>query len=225
VLKLCHLYVVDHIIQTVYTLGFARHYWYEVPHDGRRVANSKAQEDLIRLAVSRGEVSDKMPDNIAEIARGLWEKEEGFALMVLFASWLIKVSSRRYCSRAITVTQSKTGFRQIYFILVLYSYAAHLRSNTYHALPLSSSSSDPNRQSAKDQYASTAPAVPTHPAYEGSLDPRETGTRLAVLKEQEEEVAHAEAEFHWDSDEDAHEGSRMNGGSGSKGKGKAVDAQ
>lgn len=95
VLKLCHLYVIDHIIQTVYTLGFARYYWYEIPHDGRRVANSKAQEDLIRLAVSRGEVSDKMPEDIAEIARGLWEKEQGFAMMVLFASWLIKVSSRR----------------------------------------------------------------------------------------------------------------------------------
>lgn len=223
VLKLCHLYVIDHIIQTVYTLGFARHYWYEVPHDGRRVANSKAQEDLIRLAVLRGEVSDKMPDNIAEIARGLWEKEEGFAMMVLFASWLIKVSSYRLSSRIGAHRGSRIA--QLYFILVLYSYAAHLRSNTYHALPLSSSSSNPNRQSAKDQYASTAPAVPTHPAYEGSLDPRETGKRLAVLKETEEEVAHAEAEFHWDSDEDANESSRINDGSVAKGKGKAVDVQ
>lgn len=94
VLKLSHLYVIDHVIQTFYTLGFARHYWYEVPHDGRRVVNSQAQEDLIRLAVSRGEVSDKMPDNIAEIARGLWEKEEGTARVVLFLSWLIKVCPR-----------------------------------------------------------------------------------------------------------------------------------
>ncbi|KAJ9112806.1 hypothetical protein QFC20_002134 [Naganishia adeliensis] len=204
VLKLSHLYIVDHVIQTFYTLGFARHYWYEVPHDGRRVVNSQAQEDLIRLAVSRGEVSDKMPDNIAEIARGLWEKEEGTARVVLFLSWLIK----------------------IYFILVLYSYAAHLRSNTYHALPLSSSSTDPNRLSAKDQYASTAPAVPTHPPYEGSLDPRETGKRLEVLKESEE-VARGEAEFHWDSEEDADESTRMNGAAASKGKGKgrAVDAE
>lgn len=109
--------------------------------------------------------------------------------------------------------------------MVLYSYASHLRSNTYHTLPLSSSSSNPNRQSAKDQYASTAPAVPTHPAYEGSLDARETAKRLAALKETEEEVAHAEADFHWDSDEEANETSRMNGASGSKGKAKAVDGQ
>jgi hypothetical protein len=98
VLKLSHLYLLDHLIQTLYTLGFARHYWYEVPHDGRRVVNSRAQEDLIRLAVSRGEVSDTMPDNIAEIARGLWEKEEGTARVVLFLAWLIKVSSRCFDS-------------------------------------------------------------------------------------------------------------------------------
>ena len=67
--------------------------------------------------------------------------------------------------------------------------------------------------------------MPTHPAYEGSLDARETAKRLAALKETEEEVAHAEADFHWDSDEEANETSRMNGGSGSKGKGKAVDGQ
>lgn len=93
-LKLSHLYLVDHVVQTLFTVGFARHYWYEVPHDGRRVVNSQAQEDLIRLAVSRGEVSDKMPDNIAEIAKGLWEKEEGFARIVLVLAWLIKVGLR-----------------------------------------------------------------------------------------------------------------------------------
>ncbi|KAJ9098459.1 hypothetical protein QFC19_006326 [Naganishia cerealis] len=202
VLKLTHLYVIDHIVQTIFTLGFARHYWYEVPHDGRRVVNSQAQEDLIRLAVSRGEVSDKMPDNIEEIARGLWEKEEPFAKVVLFLAWAIK----------------------FYFILVLYSYASHLKSNTYHTLPLSSSTSDPDRLSTKDQYASTAPAVPSHPAYEGSLDSRETAKRLAMLKESENEVAHAEAEFHWDSDEEnATERSGLNGNALAKGKGKAVD--
>lgn len=224
VLKLSHLYVIDHVIQTFYTLGFARHYWYEVPHDGRRVVNSQAQEDLIRLAVSRGEVSDKMPDNIAEIARGLWEKEEGTARVVLFLSWLIKVCPRP--KRVQKIVEKADPCHQIYFILVLYSYAAHLRSNTYHALPLSSSSSDPNRLSRKDQYASTAPAVPTHPPYEGSLDPRETGKRLEVLKESEE-VARGEAEFHWDSEEDADENTRMNGAAAPKGKGKgrAVDAE
>jgi hypothetical protein len=68
--------------------------------------------------------------------------------------------------------------------------------------------------------------VPTHPPYEGSLDPRETGKRLEVLKESEE-VARGEAEFHWDSEEDADENTRMTGAAGPKGKGKgrAVDAE
>lgn len=216
--------MIDHIIQTIYILGFARHYWYEVPHDGRRVVNSKAQEDLIRLAVSRGEVSDKMPDNIAEIARGLWEKEEPFARVVLFLVWLVKVSVGRLQNmRHVKNLNAFIRGPQIYFILVLYSYASHLKSDTYHTLPLSSSTSDPDRLSTKDQFASTAPAVPTHPAYEGSLDPRDTSKRLAVLKENEE-VAHAESEFHWDSDEEnSNERSGLNGNAQVKGKGKAVD--
>ena len=108
---------------------------------------------------------------------------------------------------------------QIYFIFVLYSYAAHLRTNTYHSLPLSSSSPNPNRRTSVDEWASTAPVHPTHPAYRGSLDDgltidqalhpehrqnqsgnsskhnRPSATQLAA-QEQGEEV------FNWDSDEE-----------------------
>lgn len=91
-LKLAHLYALDHIIQTIYTLKFARHYWYENPHDGERIINSQAQRDLIDLAISRGEVSRDRPEDIAEIAYGLWQREKGFAAFVLFLAWCVKVS-------------------------------------------------------------------------------------------------------------------------------------
>lgn len=147
-LKLAHLYALDHVVQTIYALRFARHQWYEIPHDGARSFNSQAQKDLVDLAISRHEIPAERPSNTAEIAHGLWEQEKGFTAFVLILAWLLK----------------------IYFIVVIYSYAAHLRTNTYHSLPLSSSSSKPTARSTTDQWASTAPAVPTKPGYRGSLD-------------------------------------------------------
>ena len=118
---MAHLYTLDHFLLTAFHYLFYRHYWYVQPHDGRRITNSQAQQDLINLAVSRGEIEDPtlndaegMDELRAALAGEIWQTERVQAVWTLVASWALKV----------------------YFILVLYSYAAHLRSSTYHALPL-----------------------------------------------------------------------------------------
>lgn len=120
-LLLSHLYSLDHIIVSLFHYIFYLHYWYTVPHDGRRTINSQAQQDLINLALSRGEITEptgesgQSADELRMALAGeIWERERGFAVWTLLAGWILK----------------------IYFILVLYSYAAHLASSTYHTLPL-----------------------------------------------------------------------------------------
>lgn len=120
-LLLSHLYSLDHIIVSLFHYIFYVHYWYTVPHDGRRTINSQAQQDLINLALSRGEITEptgesgQSADELRTALAGeIWERERGFAVWTLLAGWILK----------------------IYFILVLYSYAAHLASSTYHTLPL-----------------------------------------------------------------------------------------
>ncbi|KAK8864234.1 hypothetical protein IAR55_001480 [Kwoniella newhampshirensis] len=120
-LLLSHLYALDHLIVSVFHYIFFETYWYSVPHDGRRTINSQAQQDLIDLALSRGEIRQPTADQTealdelrVALAGDIWEAEKGFAVWTLVAGWLLK----------------------IYFILILYSYAAHLASSTYHTLPL-----------------------------------------------------------------------------------------
>jgi len=170
-LTLAHLYTFDHILQTLYTLNFANYYWYGVAHDGMRIANSPAQQALIELAISRGEITAGRSEDIAALAQQLWTKERGTAALVLILIWFMK----------------------IYFIVVLYSFAAHLRSKTYHSLPLSSSDPDPRVGSQIEQYASTAP-TPSH----GQIG------RSKMQEARKVEQAEGEDEFQWDSDgEDA----------------------
>ncbi|ORX36828.1 Inositolphosphorylceramide synthase subunit Kei1-domain-containing protein [Kockovaella imperatae] len=116
-----HLYTADHIVQSLFHYLFYYDYWYLQPHDGRRSINSRAQQDLIDLAVSRGEVSnpaggggDGQDGMRAALALEIWERERIFAIWTVILGFALKV----------------------YFIFVLYSYAAHLRSSTYHALPM-----------------------------------------------------------------------------------------
>ncbi|WWC94000.1 hypothetical protein V866_000838 [Kwoniella sp. B9012] len=121
-LLLSHLYTFDHIILTIFHYVFYLNYWYVIPHDGRRTANSQAQQDIIELALSRGEISQPSTDQENEgldelraaLAGEIWEREKVFAGWTLVVGWLIK----------------------IYFMILLYSYAAHLKSSTYHTLPL-----------------------------------------------------------------------------------------
>ncbi|EKD05338.1 hypothetical protein A1Q2_00362 [Trichosporon asahii var. asahii CBS 8904] len=115
-LFVAHLYVIDHAIAWVFHYIFYYAYWYTLKHDGTRVLNSQAQKDIFELALSREETEplDAGRDKQAQLAHEIWNKEKGYALGVIAVGFLLKV----------------------YFIFLMYSYAAHLRSGTYHQLPL-----------------------------------------------------------------------------------------
>ncbi|KAH8789451.1 Inositolphosphorylceramide synthase subunit Kei1-domain-containing protein [Flagelloscypha sp. PMI_526] len=114
-LYFAHLFFFDHILSSSWTLFFAVLWWVYTPHDGRRMANSAAQEELIR--VSPGSTSLQMTDDErASAAYAIWNKEKNTAMSVIIASWSCK----------------------IYFAMLLYSYAVHLRKGSYRKLPLTS---------------------------------------------------------------------------------------
>ncbi|KAL1405434.1 hypothetical protein Q8F55_009065 [Vanrija albida] len=120
VLLAAHIYLADHVIQTLFHYIFYYRYWYQVAHDGKRELNSQAQQDIFNLALSRNE-TEPIPAAgqsaaDAQIANQIWAEEKGYAVGVTLFGFLLKV----------------------YFIIVLYSYAAHLRTSSYHSLPLTS---------------------------------------------------------------------------------------
>jgi hypothetical protein len=76
---------------------FFKSYWYDLPHDGKRNANSQAQQDLIDLAASRGEIpmpdtSDQDDATRAALAGQIWQEEKVYAGWALIFGWLLKVS-------------------------------------------------------------------------------------------------------------------------------------
>lgn len=109
-LYFAHLYFVDHILSTMWTVFFGVLWWVYNPHDGQRIANSEAQKNMMGSAGNHTMTDEERK----EAAQLIWNKEKGLAAGVLIAGWLIK----------------------IYFALLLYSYASHLRKGTYRGLPL-----------------------------------------------------------------------------------------
>ncbi|ODO08909.1 hypothetical protein L198_00648 [Cryptococcus wingfieldii CBS 7118] len=163
-LLLSHLYALDHAISTVFHYVFFYKYWYNTPHDGRRTINSQAQQDLINLALSRGEItepvggdSNRLDELRAALAEDIWAQEKGFAVWTLVAGWALK----------------------IYFILILYSYAAHLASSTYHTLPLTA------------RGRATQIAHPDPSKSSDRTDPH-TGGRAAAENDDDEELRKAQ---------------------------------
>lgn len=112
--------------------------WYvHTPHDGRRVANSEAQKAMMgHIDETMGGMTDQ---ERAEAAQGVWKSERGFAAAVLIFGWFTKVRQtpgHGPDENTPTDTRANVTVRsQIYFILCLYSFAMHLRRNTYASLP------------------------------------------------------------------------------------------
>ncbi|KAF7367478.1 hypothetical protein MSAN_00810700 [Mycena sanguinolenta] len=128
-LYLAHLFAADYVLSTSWTVYFAVRWWWYTPHDGARQANSQAQGDLIAVAQITGPVLTG--EQRAEAARLIWDQEKGMAFGVIFVSWLCK---------------NQTCVGQIYFALLLYSYAIHLRKGSYRSLALTRS--NPSRATA-----------------------------------------------------------------------------
>ncbi|GAA5864807.1 hypothetical protein JCM8547_009238 [Rhodosporidiobolus lusitaniae] len=129
-----HLFALDHLLSTLWTAFFAVVWYAWVPHDGRRVANSDAQKAMMGGSQTTGAMTDEAR---AAAASEVWSGERGFSAFVLVVGWFIKV----------------------YFILILYSFALHLRHNTYPSLPLSARNSVPS-----SKYGSSTSSSSPHPS-------------------------------------------------------------
>lgn len=83
-LSYAHLFAFDHLVGTVCTAWFAVVWYMYTPHDGRRVANSDAQKEML---------GDVVMDDATRIhaAQAIWKSERGFSAAVLACGWLIKV--------------------------------------------------------------------------------------------------------------------------------------
>lgn len=111
-----HIFLLDHLIGTLWTAFFGVAWWIYTPHDGKRVVNSAAQIEL----ATGGAAVGHHPTSITEAQRAasalqLWNQEKALAASVIVIGWLFKV----------------------YFCLLLYSYSFHLRNDSYRSLPLS----------------------------------------------------------------------------------------
>ncbi|KAE8258691.1 hypothetical protein A4X13_0g1511 [Tilletia indica] len=121
-LAYANLFTLDHMLSTFWTLLFAVH-WFSQPHDGAKPALAPHQAglmDLIENIESQYELPGKVNHHVPlegdvrkALAQKVWKDERTFATFVLVTGWLLK----------------------IYFALVLYSFALHLRHGTYHTLP------------------------------------------------------------------------------------------
>jgi len=114
VLYFAHMFFLDHLFSTCWTVFFGVVWWVYTPHDGKRVAHSDAQRDM--MGGASGQEGHNMTEaEQVQAALGIWNKEKGFAAAVLMIGWLIK----------------------IYFAVLIYSYAFHLRKGSYRPLPQS----------------------------------------------------------------------------------------
>jgi hypothetical protein len=114
-LYFAHLFFADHILSTAWTVFFAVVWWVYTPHDGQRTVNSAAQEEMAKGGTG-GSKNMTDQERIAA-ATMIWNKEKGTAAAIIVLSWLAK----------------------IYFALLIYSYATHLRKGSYRSLPHSRS--------------------------------------------------------------------------------------
>jgi len=118
-LYFAHLFAADHVLNTAWTVFFAVMWWMYTPHDGRRQANSPAQEEMAQAGAAQAARIHNMTKQEREFAAmELWDHEKGTAGAVIALGW----------------------FAKIYFAMLIYSYALHLRKGSYRSLPASRSS-------------------------------------------------------------------------------------
>jgi len=112
-LYFAHMFFADHILNTIWTVYFAVHWWLYTPHDGRRNANSPAQQALIDAYIGQHQTMSEAERTAA--AERVWRAEKAQAMIIIILGWVIK----------------------FYFAALLYSFAHHLRRGSYRSLPLS----------------------------------------------------------------------------------------
>lgn len=87
-LYFAHLFAADHVLSTAWTVFFTLVWWIWTPHDGRRQANSPAQEAMMKTANVTHHLT---PAQRQAAAMAIWNHEKGTAAIVVLISWLFKV--------------------------------------------------------------------------------------------------------------------------------------
>jgi hypothetical protein len=88
-LYFAHIFFADHVLNTAWTVYFAVQWWRYTPHDGRRNANSPAQQALIDAYI--GQHQSMTEAERAAAAERVWRAEKAQALTIIIFGWLIKV--------------------------------------------------------------------------------------------------------------------------------------
>lgn len=127
VLRYAHIFILDHMISTAWTMIFALWWYTSASHDGRPASNSMHQAGLMSLIESL-EAQYRTPEEMAmyrhkdldpntpegarqvaqrrESAQQIWKSERGFAAGVLVFGWVIKVRADR--ARGVRLTSRST---------------------------------------------------------------------------------------------------------------------
>ena len=126
VMLYAHIYLADHLISSLWSFYFFQVVYYFTEHNGQPPPLSAYQSGLMALIESIESQYETKGDHTihhvplqgdarVQAAQQVWKGESSFSGTVLVLGWAIK----------------------IYFALLLYSYALHLRHGTYKSLPLS----------------------------------------------------------------------------------------
>lgn len=89
-LYFAHLFFADHVISTAWTTFFAVVWWIYTPHDGRRQANSLAQEQLMHGGLGHNMTEAER----TEAAMTIWKEEKDLAATVIIVGWCAKVRGK-----------------------------------------------------------------------------------------------------------------------------------
>lgn len=129
------MFVLDHIFSTSWTIFFGLAWWLWTPHDGQRQSNSPAQQQIKLQANITNHITT--PAEREAAAMEIWNHEKGMAAAVIITSWLFKVRNHRSFLSLHRFIQQHDYTPQIYFAVLIYSYASHLRKGSYRSLPRS----------------------------------------------------------------------------------------
>lgn len=92
---MAHIYFMDHVVSTLWTVFFGVAWWSFTAHDGKRITNSPAQEEVATGGASYGHHPPILSEEQrAEAGLELWNEEKNFAAGIIIAGWCIKVSRR-----------------------------------------------------------------------------------------------------------------------------------
>ena len=88
-LYFAHIFFADHVLNTIWTVYFTVHWWLYTPHDGRRNANSPAQQALIDGYIGEHQTMSEAERTAA--AERVWRAEKAQAIIIIILGWVIKV--------------------------------------------------------------------------------------------------------------------------------------